>query len=153
MRLIEANQGRTVIELGEAEWAFFQDLLHQYPLVPNDKRELTRKGEGDEFDADTDLLRTNLEDLTGSNRKRLQKWLNNPDTFSQGTDHGQLTVQALDRDWLLQILNDLRVGSWQQLGCPNTTAINELELETSNFRALWCMELVGLLQSYLLRGN
>ena len=151
MRLVEANPQRTVIELSETEWTFFQELLHRYPLVPNEERELTRQSEGDEFDADTELLRTNLEDLTATNQKRLHEWLHNPATFTQSGDHGNLTIQASDRDWLLQILNDLRVGSWQQLGRPDTTAINELELGAKNFRALWCMELTGLLQSFLLR--
>jgi len=54
-------------------------------------------------------------------------------------------------EWLLQILNDVRVGSWLSLGSPD----EELELSLLNAKTaphFWTMQLAGEFEMRLLKA-
>jgi hypothetical protein len=58
------------------------------------------------------------------------------------------TVTELD--WLLQVLNDIRVGSWLRLGSPADP--HRLELTKNNWDDFVALEFCGFMQSVLLRS-
>ena len=155
MRLKETSATATTIDLSESEAIFIREILSAYPLVPNESRELTRFADTSELDEDTELLRTSLADLTLEHEKKLRVWVNSPDTFTEVDNRYQFKITNENRDWFLQILNDLRIGSWQQLDCPSQEELQELSVNPEIIRPLWTMELAGLLQSFLLKypGN
>ena len=55
---------------------------------------------------------------------------------------------AAEVEWLLQVLNDVRVGSWLALGEPERG--QEPAVTAQNARYLLALELCGLFQSVLL---
>ena len=62
---------------------------------------------------------------------------------------------ALDRDqveWLLQVLNDVRVGSWLILGCPDPEAGKPPKPTPKNAPFLLAMELCAHFQYELLEA-
>ncbi len=150
MNLHDSSPDATVIAMSEAEGDLLVEVFSAYPLVANETRNLTKSGDHDELQEDTELLRSSIEETNQLNRSRLDDWLSHPDTFRQSSEQRLLTVKAEDTDWMLQILNDLRVGSWQQLGCPSQEELSELSLNADTFRPVCTMELAGILQTILL---
>ncbi|MDA7645724.1 hypothetical protein N8642_05120 [bacterium] len=142
----------TTIDLSESETIFIKEILSAYPLVPNESRELTRSADTSDLEEDTELLRTSLADLTRGHQKKLQAWVNAPETFREVENRYLFRITNDNRDWFLQILNDLRIGSWQQLDCPSQEELQELTASQEVIRPLWTMELAGLLQSFLLNS-
>ena len=61
-----------------------------------------------------------------------------------------LNVPAADLEKLLQILNDIRVGSWIQLGCPSQEELAEREPASPRF--LFAMEFSGWVQGHILKA-
>lgn len=153
MRVKEISDGAITIDLSESETIFIKEILSAYPLVPNDTRELTRDASTSDLEEDTELLRTSLADLTLGHQKRLKTWVNAPDTFQVVDGRCLFRITTENRDWFLQVLNDLRIGSWQQLDCPTQEELQELTPSPEVIRPLWTMELAGLLQSFLLSAR
>jgi hypothetical protein len=152
MTVKEISETAITIDLSENEAIFIKEILSNYPLVPNETRELTRSAETSDLEEDTELLRTSLAELTLGHAKKLQAWVNAPETFRAVEDRYLFKITNENRDWFLQILNDLRIGSWQQLNCPNQEELEELTASPEIIRPLWTMELAGLLQSFLLNA-
>jgi len=55
-------------------------------------------------------------------------------------------------EWLLQVLNDIKVGSWVQLGCPELEKAAPVNLTRPNARSLQAMHLSGEFQAALLEA-
>jgi len=53
-------------------------------------------------------------------------------------------------EWLLQVLNDIRVGSWLILGEPDEKQGKPIALNDDNARYYAAMEFCGLFQMMLL---
>ena len=152
MRVTAASRHEVSIELSETEANFIAEALSSYPLVSNENRELTKSSDSAMLAEATDLLRGSLDDWTQQTRTRLQDWLNAPGTLSRSEKDWRLRISSDDSEWLLPVLNDLRVGSWHQLKCPDQEALQQLTLSPEVIRPLWTMELTGILQSILLRN-
>ena len=74
--------------------------------------------------------------------------LNEPTRFRE-TDAGlRFTLMAPEMEWLLQVLNDVRVGSWLALGEPEELEIPEVN--QTNAPYVLAMESAGYFQSALL---
>ena len=74
--------------------------------------------------------------------------LNEPDRFRTVKSGFELTVTRAQAEWLLQVLNDVRVGSWLALGEPEEDEAPEVTEDNARF--LLTLELSGLFQSLLL---
>jgi len=57
-----------------------------------------------------------------------------------------------EMEWLLQVLNDVRVGSWLALGCPDPDAGKAPEVNESNAKYMFLMELSGHFEWVLLEA-
>lgn len=150
MTLYESNPSATLIAMSEAEEDLVRDVFSAYPLVANESRELTKSDGHEDLQEDTELLRSSIAEHNQLSRVRLDKWLADPDTFRRIEEQRVLTIKTEDTDWMLQILNDLRIGSWQQLDCPSQEELSQVSLNSETFRPLCTMEFSGILQSILL---
>lgn len=63
-----------------------------------------------------------------------------------------LRLSGQDATLLLQTLNDLRVRSWERLGCPDFDAGDRPEVTEDNFLCLWALQVTDLFQAFLLAG-
>jgi hypothetical protein len=78
----------------------------------------------------------------------VRAFLAEPARFRPGPRGLELTLTAADLEWLLQVLNDIRVGSWIALGEPDET--HPPEVAGANARPVVALELCGYFQSTLL---
>jgi hypothetical protein len=138
--------------LDEREKDCLELVLQSYPAIPRAHQPLSRHtAEG--LDAeDTALLDEALEDQRQAHRNHLQRWWRKPGRLRQQEDTWELEVPVSDLDWLLQVLNDVRVGQWIRLGAPETID-NPLALLKKDGKALFLMELAGMFQMTLLEAG
>ena len=61
-------------------------------------------------------------------------------------------ARVAEADWLLEVLNEIRVGSWVRLGRPQKDDEVNLPNHPESSRHLWAMELSGYLETRLLDG-
>jgi hypothetical protein len=117
MRLIQANAEGFGFEFSGREKELLLEVLAMYPLIPVAHHRLSRNDRaGDE--ENQKLLEESLAAHRRETRQRVQALLTNPRSF-QARDGGfDWTVTRGELEWILQVLNDVRVGSWLALGSP-----------------------------------
>jgi hypothetical protein len=72
--------------------------------------------------------------------------------FQEAGDELYLNLSGEQLEWLLQVLNDIRVGSWVQLGSPDTDTVRRGGLTPEEARAVAAMDMSAYFQSGLLEA-
>jgi hypothetical protein len=150
VKLIRARLGKFVFEMTPQEKKLLDEMLHLYPLVSSTHHRLSKKPKPGQADENQQLLEESLAAQRELNRKNVRAMLEQPGHFQSTAAGCQLALSRPEIEWLLQVLNDVRVGSWIALGSPDpdqgsTTAFNEKTMP--HFRA---MELAGAFQMVFL---
>jgi hypothetical protein len=150
VKLLERRSNGWVLQLNRDEAALLRASVSLYPLVPDAHAQLSRHG-GPGLDMETQQL---LNDALAENRRqtraRLRAWLEDAACWIPGGRGTRFLVRATDLEWLLQVVNDVRVGSWIRLGSPDADALRELQPDPTQLRSLVIMEWCGMFQSALL---
>ena len=152
MKLLTHDAGRCELQFTTQEKDLLLGLLPQYPKLPADHHQASRNG-----DADAEvqkLLAEALAEQRESNRAAAQAFLASTARFEHDEDDWRLSITNAEVEWLLQVLNDLRIGSWLALGSPGQDEDgNYLDFENitaENVNDLWTMEICGALEHELL---
>jgi hypothetical protein len=149
VRLVRATKEGFVLHLGKREKPLFCDLLKLYPRIPSTHRaNLSKTGQIPNQQENQRLLEDALKESRRENRKKVLRLLEDVKTFHELDTGWQLNVSNSDLEWLLQVLNDIRVGSWLRLGSPASLLLNSITEE--NALDYWAMEVSGHLQMQLL---
>lgn len=152
MRVFEKTDSALVLELGLAETDFLKQILADYPLVADESRRFSTFADANEVRENAQLLQSSLRQHTQSNRAKLRAWLASTETWKPFADRTLLFLKTEDCSWFLQILNDLRIGSWQKLNRPDPEELASIELNQENAYPLLVMEVSGLLQTLILNA-
>jgi hypothetical protein len=94
------------------------------------------------------MLEEALAEQRQENRRQVLAMLNEPQRFRETKSGFELTLAPAQVEWLLQVLNDVRVGSWLALGEPEQGEKPKLTKQNANY--FLAMELCGLFESVLL---
>jgi len=141
VKLIARAKDQLEFQLPAREKELLLNVLRLYPRIPNRYQPLSRAATAEESSQrllDEALAETRLE-----NKKALQALLKDPKRLSQHLGTWRLTLSPGELEWLLQVLNDIRVGSWIQLGSPEVP-LRVLNAETAP--DVWAMEMAGSFQ-------
>ncbi len=102
------------------------------------------------------LLADALTEQREKNRIAAQSLLDDTAYFKPKGEDWLLTLTDAEIERFLQILNDLRVGSWLALDCPGQdedgSYINFENVTAENVTDIWTMEVCGALQHELLKA-
>ena len=151
MRLLRASKGNYQFHLGQREKNVFCELLGLYPCIPPAHQRLSKSGKLPDGEVNQRLLDEALAEQRADNQKQLHTFLSDPlrlvQVRKQGDDGFRLTLSPTELEWLLQILNDIRVGSWIKLGSPEEP---KLVLNADTMPHVWAMEASGHFQMQLL---
>lgn len=151
MKRIRGKQDEIAFELVAREKQLLLQLLKRYPCVPPAHHRLSQQTTLPNAEANQKLLDEALAEQRAENRRQLALLLKDPKRL-RDTPHGcRLSLRPSDFEWLLQVLNDIRVGSWIAIGCPDER-LHELEPTPQTLPHLWAMELAGHFQFHLLKG-
>ncbi len=153
MKLMRSSRDKLVFHLGKREKRLFLETLDLYPRIPPAHYSLSQGGQVPDQETSQRLLEEALAEQRSENKKQLQAFLADPQRFQETDTGAVLSLSWPDTEWLLQIFNDIRVGSWIALGSPERkiSVLNE-----KTVRDYCAMELAGDFESHLLlamRGN
>jgi len=149
VKLLAADKDWLRFQLSDGEKAVLLDVLGLYPCVPPAYHRLSREPRDNADRERQRLLDEALAEQRAQHRRLLQALLHNPDTFRKVGTRWQMTLRRGDFDWLLQVLNDVRVGSWIALGSPEQLP-RKLPRDAAQAAHACAMELAGLFQMVLL---
>jgi len=148
MKLVRAGKNGLVFQLGSRAKQLLLETIELYPLVPASHHRLTKEGDAPAPDEDQRLLEESLAEQRRENRRQVQAMLDKPDRFRKAKSGFEFTLTRPEIEALLQVLNDVRVGSWLALGEPEQG--EEPPPTEENARSLIAMEVSGMFQSVLL---
>ena len=145
MRLSRVSETELLLQLGKQEKRSLLELLKLYPRLPATHQKLSKNSKVSE--SSQTLLREALQEQHSENKRQLEQLLFSPKRFHETETGVRVSLSPSDLEWLLQVLNDIRVGSWVRLGCPE----NKLDpLKEETVPDFWAMEISGLFQMQLL---
>ncbi len=149
MKLTRASNDSFVLQLGSREKSLLMELLSLYPRVPPAHLKISKSGNLPDTGASQKLIADALAEGRAESQQQLQRLMSEPARWSSREDGFQLSLSGAEIDWLLQVLNDIRIGSWILLGSPEER-FEVINQETAPH--LWAMEMAGLFQMHLIHA-
>ena len=147
MKFVGAHKGKFGFQISHQEKRLLFRVLKLYPLVPASYQRLSRTGEKPE---DQQLLEEALAAQRSKNKKQLQAMLKAKSRFRRNKNGWRFSLKPEQMNWLLQVLNDIRVGSWLQLGSPDGPGEILTTVDDKTAHYFWAMEVCGHFQMVLL---
>jgi len=149
--LLETSKQKLVFKVGEGEKSLLTTILQLYPRVTS-SRVLSSGPSRPQTPIQQEtqaLLEESLQEQRNENKKLVKTFLAKHERFQKMDAAWKFCLTRTEADWLLQILNDIRVGSWIALGSPE--AYREVVNE-NNAHDFWAMEIAGRFEAILLEA-
>ena len=132
----------------EVEWLL--GVLKYYPQLDSGYHHITQ-GAAEEIKAEQQLLEEAMAQRRREHKRKLEKFFATPGRFRlEAPDQFRFSLSPEQMEWLLQILNDVRVGCWVKLGRPELEPAPPGKLNADEARTLSALELSGFFQMILL---
>lgn len=149
MKFIKANKASFSFQIDGKEKRLLFEVLGLYPLIPAAHQRLSRSEERKD---DQELLEEALAAQRHGHKKQVQAMLKAKSRFRANKKGYRFTLKPEQMEWLLQVLNDVRVGSWLALGSPDGALEILAALNEKTAPYLWAMEAAGHFQTVLLKA-
>ena len=150
MKLVRTDGNLCVFRLGQRERDLFTQVLRRHPLVPTGYHRYTRAGATADDPANQALLDEAMAGHRAEHRERVEGLLNDPSRLGSDEKGWRLTLSREDIEWLLQVLNDVRVGSWLKAGCPDPDGKTPPKITAANAPFFASIEAAGRFETALL---
>jgi hypothetical protein len=152
VKFVRGNQEHLIFQLGRREHQLLVELLSLYPLTPTHHHRLSRTADAAQIDADQQLLEETMASRKAAMQHQLHGFLSEGRMLRPHGSGYEFTLPLSHSEWFLQVLNDVRIGSWLQLGCPDENHPPAVRPTRANARLFLTMELCGMFQSLLLQA-
>jgi hypothetical protein len=147
VKLVTADEKQFSFQMDRREKHLLFQVLRLYPLVPVAHHRLSRSVERPE---DQVLLEAALAAQRREHQKLVLAMLQSKSRFRENQQGYRFSLQPAQMEWLLQVLNDVRVGSWLALGSPDGLAKAFADLDEKTAPHFYAMEVAGFFQMVLL---
>jgi hypothetical protein len=149
MKVTRTND-KVVVQLGAREKGLLWDVLQRYPCLPAAYQPLSKSAQPTQEDPNQKLLNEALAEHRAENKAHLQNFLAERMQVEDQEAGCRMTLTEAEIERLLQLLNDIRVGSWLELGAPEQKEEPPLDARTAPH--FWAMEISGYFQMRLLEA-
>jgi hypothetical protein len=149
MKMLKRSQGKRRYALHENEFVLLCHLLNKFPLTGIVSAKISRTDEDPKSVEREKMLKESM----AEHRKELKRGAVNLITANKlkmSNKRYVLTLSAEDREIILQILNDIRVGCWHALGKPESLELQELDNSPRKLRCHSLMNLAGYFEHHLI---
>jgi hypothetical protein len=153
VKLIRVSGIHSVFEISKWERRMLSGVLRLYPLMPATHHRLSKKSSTVKENENQGLLEESLAAHRKENQKRVLAMLSEPERFQTKASGYHLTLSRSEIEWLLQVLNDVRVGSWIALGSPETLYGKRISLDEKTVSHIRSMEVAGAFEMVLLSAQ
>jgi hypothetical protein len=142
MKLFQANEKGYGFEFNLREKQLFFKVLSLYPLVPAAHHRLARHRASAGYE-NQKLLEESLASHREEARQLVKTLIHNPKNFPAfGSGYRWLAARA-DMEWVLRVLNEVRVGSWLALGSPDLQRSKNVAPTPETEPHYWAMDIAG----------
>jgi len=117
VRIARLHDAEYRLELHPHEMRLLWYLLQLYPLLPADYHRITRQTDAQPLAGAQELLEQSMASREAEQKRYLAEFLGRRDRLRRHGREFHIHVSGDDMERLLQLLNDVRVGSWVRLGC------------------------------------
>jgi hypothetical protein len=139
-------------QISNLEKALLLATVQIYPVLDPSHHRIT-KDPKDAAPAEQRLLEEAMERQTAEHRAKLEVFLRAESPVFQDTgEELYMDLTGEELEWLLQVLNDIRVGSWVKLGSPDAGTVRRSSLSPEEARAVAAMDMSAYFQSGLLEA-
>ena len=149
MKFIKADKGIFSFQIDGNEKRLLFEVLGLYPLIPASHSRLSKSEERAE---DQQLLEEALAEQRRDHKKQVQAMMKAKSRFRANKKGFRFSLKAEQMEWLLQVLNDVRVGGWLALGSPDGALEILAAMNEKTAPYLWAMEMAGQFQMVLLKA-
>jgi len=132
-------------QLGRDERTLLWDILNLYPCISS----AAQPGSPGSWNSNNQLLEEALTEQRAENKKRVQIFLRDRYRFQHSDKDLRLSLSTAELEWLLQILNDVRIGNWILLGSPDEKFELKM-LDEKTAPHFWAMEMAGHFEMQIL---
>lgn len=123
MKLLEAKDGLFVFRFSQRERMLLTHVLKQFPVGGGPVAPLSKSGDPETLADSEPLLADALAEQEAENRRLRDAFLGESGRFAEdGKNHFRVRLTTVQMDWLLRVLNEVRVGLWRKLGQPTDLA-------------------------------
>jgi len=127
-------------------------LLRRYPVMIAAHYRARHPARTPEAKKNQELLEDALAEQQNENRRNLEVLLKEPGRFTEHALGFVFKLSYPEVEWLFQVLNDIRVGSWIQLGEPDPDKAPPAQATEENVQLAWALEMAGLFEHVLLEA-
>jgi hypothetical protein len=152
VKRVGADEKAIVFQLGSRERNALVQILRAYPVVPPAHQPLSKDLKDPQVAEYQRLLDEALAERRAANRKHLHAWLTASERFEKTESGFRFTLDRADSEWLLQVLNDVRVGNWLRLGSPAESELKPQHLGATLVASWMAMHLSGYFQMTILQA-
>jgi hypothetical protein len=146
MNLLRSSKDQLVFQLGHREKDLLLAVLTLYPRIPAAHQPLSKSNAVPDTEA-IRLLEEALAEQRAENQKCLRALLEDPQRLAKNDAGWRLSLSSTQLESLLQVLNDIRLGSWVLLGSPEEPF---KKITQKTVPHLWGMEMAGSFQMRIL---
>ena len=152
MKLLKREETHCSFLIGRREREMLLALLQRYPVMAAAHFRTRNPPKTDEAKQNQELLEEALAEQQKDNRKHLEQMLAENGRFIENDLGFTFRLSYFEIEWMLQVLNDIRIGSWIQLGEPDLSSPNAPPLNEQTVLLAWAMEIAALFQHSLLQA-
>jgi hypothetical protein len=146
---VKAGGGKFSFQLERDEKRMLFQVLRAYPLIPIAHHRLSKTEENRE---DQQLLEEALTAQRRENKKQVRILLAAKTRFQANQNGWRWSLTAAQIEWLLQVLNDVRIGAWLAIGSPDGQMETIATFNEKTAPYFWAMEVSGHFQAVLLKA-
>jgi hypothetical protein len=148
---LPGKSGQFLFQLRAREKSLLLEMLKLYPLIPADYARPSRAPTDPAVAQSRNLLEEALSDQRKTTKEMLDAFLQDAARFRKLPAGGyRLALSGTQRELLLQVLNDIRVGCWIQLGSPDELNRTSIEVTAQTAPLLMAMDACAFFQMGLL---
>jgi len=150
VKLIQSRRDQLIFEIGRREKGLLLEILQLYPLVPQEHHRLSKTARAGQLNEHQRLLEESLAAQRKENRKQIRALLDEAGRFQAIPTGFRLKITRPEIEWLLQVLNDVRIGGWIALGSPDTEAGEKIPVNERTTPFIRSMEIAGAFETVFL---
>lgn len=154
MNIERTAEGGLTWRISEADKRTLERTFEGYPAIPASYHRVSKRQEAPAAGDGQVLLEEALAEQKRESRQALDRlWKQRLRAVTLGDGGGYVwTLNPTEVECVLQILNDIRVGNWIQLGSPGLGAEWKPKLSLDTARQLRTMEVCGGVQMLVLKA-
>jgi len=143
MKLIRKDGVEFEFEFAPVEKGLLFHLLGLYPAVPVSYHKLTKGRRIPHESENQELLNEAIKSQREENQKEIIALVKDAERFVDGEESTRVVLKNNELEWLLQVLNDVRVGNWIAAGSPDLEQERKLRRDKKSMQHMMLMELAG----------